>query len=66
MPIMAEDSIMRLIAARHPLLAQNLRRSGRELVPLDATLDERSRILVISGPNAGGKTVCLKTFCLIQ
>ena len=66
MPIMAEDSIMRLIAARHPLLAQNLRRSGRELVPLDATLDERSRILVISGPNAGGKSVCLKTFGLIQ
>ena len=66
MPIMAEDSTMRLIAARHPLLAQNLRRSGRELVPLDATLDERSRILVISGPNAGGKSVCLKTFGLIQ
>ncbi len=66
MPIISADSTLRLIAARHPLLAQNLRRSSREIVPLDATLDERSRILVISGPNAGGKSVCLKTFGLIQ
>ena len=55
-----------LVKARHPLLAQTLKRSNRELVPLDARLDKDSRILVISGPNAGGKSVCLKTFGIIQ
>ena len=55
-----------LRAARHPLLAQTLRGTTRTLVPLDAHLDTANRILVISGPNAGGKSVCLKTFGLIQ
>lgn len=65
-PIISDNGTLRLIKARHPLLAQTLRRSGRELIPLDATLDAQHRILVISGPNAGGKSVCLKTFGLIQ
>ena len=55
-----------LVKARHPLLAQTLKRNGRELVPLDARLDNDNRILVISGPNAGGKSVCLKTFGILQ
>ena len=55
-----------LYSARHPLLAQTLRRTSREVVPLTARLDAENRILVISGPNAGGKSVCLKTFGLIQ
>ena len=52
--------------ARHPLLQQTLRAQGREVVPLDMQLDRRKHILVISGPNAGGKSVCLKTTGLVQ
>ncbi|MBQ5752624.1 MAG: Smr/MutS family protein [Alistipes sp.] len=64
-PILSEGEVW-LRTARHPLLAQTLQRSGRSIVPLDARLDRDNRILVISGPNAGGKSVCLKTFGLIQ
>ena len=52
--------------ARHPILQEAFREAGRTLVPLNITLDEASRILVISGPNAGGKSVCLKTVGLLQ
>ncbi|MBR7183191.1 MAG: Smr/MutS family protein [Alistipes sp.] len=64
-PIMSSDEIW-LRNARHPLLAQTLKNSTRELVPLNARLDRDNRILVISGPNAGGKSVCLKTFGILQ
>ena len=64
-PIVSDGELW-LVKARHPLLAQTLKRNGRELVPLDARLDSKNRILVISGPNAGGKSVCLKTFGIIQ
>ncbi len=52
--------------ARHPLLEQKLKAQGKQVVPLDLKLDENERILVISGPNAGGKSVCLKTTGLLQ
>lgn len=52
--------------AVHPLLALNLEKSGRKVVPLDIRLDRKQRILIISGPNAGGKSVCLKTVGLLQ
>ena len=52
--------------ARHPLLQQSLERHGRQMVPLDIHLRDRARILLISGPNAGGKSVCLKTVGLLQ
>ena len=52
--------------ARHPLLEQKLKAQGKHVVPLDLQLDESNRILVISGPNAGGKSVCLKTTGLLQ
>ena len=52
--------------ARHPLLEQKLKAQGKQVVPLDLQLDESNRILVISGPNAGGKSVCLKTTGLLQ
>ena len=52
--------------ARHPLLYLSLKRHGKKIVPLDIELDSRRRILIISGPNAGGKSVCLKTVGLIQ
>lgn len=52
--------------AFHPALYLSLRQHGREVVPLNLTLSERQRILIISGPNAGGKSVCLKTVAVVQ
>ena len=52
--------------AIHPLLLMNFKRSGKEVVPLDITLDDEKRLLLISGPNAGGKSVCLQTVGLLQ
>ena len=52
--------------ARHPLLERKLKAQGKQVVPLDLQLNENERILVISGPNAGGKSVCLKTTGLLQ
>lgn len=52
--------------ATHPVLMASLKRQGKEIVPLDITLTAKERILVISGPNAGGKSVCLKTVGIIQ
>ena len=52
--------------ARHPLLEHKLKAQGKQVVPLDLQLNEKERILVISGPNAGGKSVCLKTTGLLQ
>ena len=51
--------------ARHPILLLNFRKQGRMVVPLSIRLKD-NRILVISGPNAGGKSVCLKTVALLQ
>ncbi len=65
-PILSTDGRLVLKTARHPLLQQTLRTAGREIVPLDLQLDPRRRILVISGPNAGGKSVCLKTTGIVQ
>ena len=65
-PIISDDDRLVLKNARHPLLQQTLRAQGREVVPLDMQLDRRKHILVISGPNAGGKAVCLKTTGLVQ
>ena len=65
-PILSTDDRLVLKNARHPLLQQTLRAAGREIVPLDLQLDRRKRILVISGPNAGGKSVCLKTTGIVQ
>lgn len=52
--------------AQHPVLYLRFMTEGREVVPLNLRLDQQHRILVISGPNAGGKSVCLKTVGLIQ
>lgn len=52
--------------AVHPVLLESLRRQGKEIIPLDITLDGNNRILIISGPNAGGKSVCLKTVGIVQ
>ena len=65
-PIVSTDDRLVLKDARHPLLQQTLRAQGREIVLLNMQLDKRKRILVISGPNAGGKSVCLKTTGIVQ
>lgn len=65
-PIVSTDDRMVLRRARHPLLAQTLKSQQREVVPLDLELDKHHHLLVISGPNAGGKSVCLKTTGIVQ
>ena len=65
-PVIHEKPYFKWIQARHPVLEQKLKSQGKYIVPLDLNLDQKNRILVISGPNAGGKSVCLKTTGLIQ
>ena len=66
MPILSSTGEMSVRKARHPLLEKALKREKKEIVPLTVTLTDRKRILMISGPNAGGKSVCLKTVGLLQ
>ena len=54
------------VEARHPLLQKNLAKHGAQIVPLNISLRQQQHILLISGPNAGGKSVCLKTAALLQ
>ena len=65
-PETGKEKTLVLRNARHPLLYLTHSASGRPVVPLDLELDPENRILVISGPNAGGKSVCLKTIGLLQ
>jgi DNA mismatch repair protein MutS2 len=64
-PTFSNHGLLSLIKARHPLLEDNLRREGRQIAAVSLDLDPTRRILVISGPNAGGKTVVLKTIGLL-
>ena len=66
MPILSENGELNLRRARHPLLEASLRREKKEIVPLTLSLTKEKHILLISGPNAGGKSVCLKTVGLLQ
>jgi DNA mismatch repair protein MutS2 len=65
-PIVEDKAIVHLEKAFHPLLYLYNKRSNKPTIPVSLTLDEKDRILVISGPNAGGKTVTLKTVGLLQ
>lgn len=66
MPQLHSQSSLSLVNAYHPLLLLYNRKNGKATIPTNITLDERNRILVISGPNAGGKTVTMKTVGLLQ
>ena len=65
LPTFNKEGRLKLEWARHPLLEDVLRRTGGKVVPMTLTLASGSRVLVISGPNAGGKTVVLKTVGLL-
>ena len=54
------------VQAIHPLLWLSLQKQGKKTIPLDIELNNKQRIIIISGPNAGGKSVCLKTVGLLQ
>ena len=66
MPVISTDGTLSLRKARHPLLEKALKKEKKPIVPLTVTLSPEKHILLISGPNAGGKSVCLKTAGLLQ
>lgn len=65
-PTVENEQLLDWTMAVHPLLQLSLARHGKKVVPLDIELNQQQRILIISGPNAGGKSVCLKTVGLLQ
>lgn len=65
-PSFEDRQVVDWIEAVHPLLQMSLAKHGKKVVPLDIELTRENRILLISGPNAGGKSVCLKTVGLLQ
>lgn len=65
-PVLRNEQLIDWTMAIHPLLQLSLARHGKKVVPLDIELNQNQRILIISGPNAGGKSVCLKTVGLLQ
>ncbi len=66
MPVLVRESEVNLINARHPLLLLSLKKENQSVVPLNIKIDEHDRVIVVSGPNAGGKSVCMKTVGLLQ
>jgi len=65
-PVLSQERELNLQKGRHPLLEMALKKEGKEIVPLTLNLNRDKHILLISGPNAGGKSVCLKTVGLLQ
>ncbi len=66
MPIISKFAGLKLVDAYHPLLKLNHQKAGLPIVPLNIEMTREKRIVVISGPNAGGKSVCLKSVGLLQ
>jgi DNA mismatch repair protein MutS2 len=66
MPQLVNEAGIKLVNARHPLLFLNFKKEGKIVVPLNVQINDQARIVVVSGPNAGGKSVCLKTVGLLQ
>ena len=65
-PNFENKQVLDWTTAIHPLLQLSLAKHNKKVVPLDIELNKKQRILIISGPNAGGKSVCLKTVGLLQ
>lgn len=65
-PVVIDKAHVHLVKAYHPLLYLYNQKTQKPTIPVDLSLDEKNRILVISGPNAGGKTVTMKTVGLLQ
>ncbi|MGZ3860810.1 MAG: endonuclease MutS2 [Flavisolibacter sp.] len=65
-PVVVDKAHVHLVKACHPLLFLYNQKANKPTIPVDITLDEKNRVLVISGPNAGGKTVTMKTVGLLQ
>ncbi|MDT3402071.1 endonuclease MutS2 [Mucilaginibacter terrae] len=66
MPAVVNEARFNLINARHPLLFLSFKKEQKSVVPLNVRIDEGVRIITVSGPNAGGKSVCMKTVGLLQ
>lgn len=66
MPLLQKEMVIKLYNASHPLLLLHHKRINKSVVPLNVELYAEQRVLVISGPNAGGKSVCMKTIALLQ
>ncbi|GAA4307402.1 endonuclease MutS2 [Mucilaginibacter gynuensis] len=66
MPEVVNDAHIKLVNARHPLLYLNFKKEQKTVVPLNVQIDDGTRVVVVSGPNAGGKSVCMKTVGLLQ
>jgi DNA mismatch repair protein MutS2 len=65
-PKISSDNTLEFTEARHPLLEENLKAIGKEVVPVSFALDDEKKVMIISGANAGGKTVVLKTAGLLS
>ncbi|MBC7400236.1 MAG: Smr/MutS family protein, partial [Mucilaginibacter sp.] len=66
LPQVVNEARLKLVNARHPLLFLNFKKEHKTVVPLNLQIDDRTRVVVVSGPNAGGKSVCMKTVGLLQ
>ncbi len=65
-PIVEDNTLINWFEARHPILEEALEKNSKKIVPLRIELNSKDRILIISGPNAGGKSITLKTVGLLQ
>lgn len=66
MPVLVHTPELNLVNATHPLLYLNFKKESATVVPLNIKIDEQDRVIVLSGPNAGGKSVAMKTVGLLQ
>src|SRR6201996_6464541 len=66
MPQVVNEAKLKLTNARHPLLFLNFKKEQKTVVSLNVSIDDTTRVIVVSGPNAGGKSVCMKTVGLLQ
>ncbi|MEH6305886.1 endonuclease MutS2 [Olivibacter sp. CPCC 100613] len=66
MPQLSKEAAVELINARHPLLMLNFKKEKQTVVPLNVKIENEQRVIVVSGPNAGGKSVAMKTIGLLQ